>query len=93
MGTFHHHKGSLHGMTVVVETAGAKVFVGRCDAEAEQGIVLLDVDVHEDGENGRSKEEFLRQVTRVGHWSRHERIEVATAEIRSVTRLGDISVD
>lgn len=91
MGTFHHDKSALHGITVVVDTQGPKVYVGRCDTEAEEGIVLLDVDVHEEGEGGRSKEEFLRQVARVGYWKRHDRLVVAAAEIRSVTRLGDLA--
>ena len=34
MGTFHHDKHELHGITVVVDTEGPKVFVGRCDEEA-----------------------------------------------------------
>ena len=74
MGTFHHDKGSLHGMTVVVETQGARVFVGRCDTQTEKGIVLLDADAHDDGEGGRGREEYLRQVARLGHWKKHERL-------------------
>jgi hypothetical protein len=31
MGTFHHGRSELHGITVVVDTHGPKVFVGRCD--------------------------------------------------------------
>ena len=31
MGTFHNDKSELHGITVVVDTKGPKVFVGRCD--------------------------------------------------------------
>ena len=93
MGTFHHDKSPLHGMTVVVDTVGPRVYVGRCDTQAEHGIVLLDVDVHEDGQGGRSKEDFLRQVARVGHWKKHDRLVVAAAEIRSVARLGDLPSD
>lgn len=92
MGTFHHDKSPLHGITVVVDTVGPKVYVGRCDTEAEQEIVLLDVDEHEDGQGGRSKEEFLRQVARVGYWKKHDRLVVPAAEIRSVTRLGDMAI-
>jgi len=31
MGTFHHDRHELHGITVVVDTSGPEIFVGRCD--------------------------------------------------------------
>ena len=93
MGTFHHDRGALHGITVVVDTQGPRVYVGRCDSEGPDGIVLLDVDVHADGDGGRSKADYLRQVARVGHWKKHDRVEVAAAEIVSVRRLGDMALD
>ena len=93
MGTFHHDKGPLHGITVVVDTAGPQVYVGRCDTQENGGIVLLDVDVHEEGEGGRSKEDYLRQVARVGHWKKHARVVLEAPQIVSVRRLGDISPD
>ena len=31
MGTFHQGKSELHGITVVVDTTGPEIFVGRCD--------------------------------------------------------------
>ena len=36
MGTFHQGKGDLHGITVVVDTTGRCVFVGRCDTVSYQ---------------------------------------------------------
>ena len=45
MGTFHQHRGELHGITVVVET-GAELWVGRCDTADDRGVFLLDADVH-----------------------------------------------
>jgi len=44
VGTFHDDKGELHGITVVVETTGPRVYVGRCDTQTPQGIILLDAD-------------------------------------------------
>ena len=43
MGTFHHDKGELHGITVVVDTSGPRVFIGRCDILADEKIIL---DIH-----------------------------------------------
>lgn len=93
MGTFHHDRSALHGITVVVDTQGQRVYVGRCDTEGPEGIVLLDVDVHADGDGGRSKDDYLRQAARVGHWKKHDRVVVAAAEIASVRRLADIATD
>ncbi|MEZ5313177.1 MAG: hypothetical protein R2862_05725 [Thermoanaerobaculia bacterium] len=46
MRTFaaHDAKHSLHGITVVVETDGPELFVGRCDDIDERGVHLRDAD-------------------------------------------------
>ncbi len=93
MGTFHDDKGPLHGITVVVDTRGPQVYVGRCDTQDAERIILLDVDVHADGEGGRSKGDYLRTVARVGHWKKHDRISIATHDILSVRRLGEIQAE
>jgi hypothetical protein len=49
MGTFHQDKGELNGVTVVVDTKGPKVFIGRFWEEDAEKIVLLDADEFEDG--------------------------------------------
>ena len=88
MGTFHSDKGQLHGMTVVVETTGTRVYVGRCDEENGRGILLLDADHHDEDENGRTNREYLQLAVKYGVFKRHDRVHVARAEIASVARLG-----
>jgi hypothetical protein len=90
MGTFHSDKGELHGITVVVDTHGPKVFVGRCDTESAEGIHLVDVDEHTDGEQGRSKQEYLERAARFGVFKKHDSYLVPRAEIASIKRLGDL---
>ena len=90
MGTFHSDKGELHGITVVVDTHGPKVYVGRCDTESAEGIHLVDVDEHTDGEQGRSKAEYLERASRFGVFKKHDFLMVPRAEIASVKRLGDL---
>jgi hypothetical protein len=90
MGTFHQGKSALHGITVVVDTTGPEIFVGRCDDEDERGIVLDDVDMHRDGEGGRSKEEYVRRAARFGTWKKYDRLLVPRASVASVRRLGEI---
>jgi hypothetical protein len=90
MGTFHQHKGELHGITVVVDTDGPEVYVGRCDELAPEGVVLLDVDVHRDGDGGRSKEQYLRDAARFGTWKKHDHLVVPHERVASIRRLGEL---
>src|SRR5436189_204339 len=66
MGTFHQGKSELHGITVVVDTTGPEIFVGRCDDEDDRGIFLDDADVHRDGDGGRSKDDYVRRAAQLG---------------------------
>lgn len=90
MGTFHHDRGPLHGLTVVVDTLDTRVFVGRCDTETPDGIFLLDADVHDEA-GGKSKNEYLEQAAAFGVWKKFERLMVPRAEIQSIRRLGDLA--
>lgn len=90
MGTFHQNKGELHGITVVVETHGPQVFVGRCDTVTPEGVILLDADQHSDGEDGKSNDEYLQQAARFGVWKKFDRLMVPTAEVAAVRRLGEL---
>lgn len=95
MGTFHQDRGDLHGITVVVETSGDVVYIGRCDIMDERQIVLQDVDVHGTGEGQpeRSKEDFIREAAQKGVWARHKRITLPMDSVTSVSRLGEVSFD
>jgi hypothetical protein len=90
MGTFHQGKHALHGITVVVDTTGEEVWVGRCDDITEQGVILLDADVHRDGDEGRSKGEWVERASRFGVWPRHRRHVLARDAVASVRPLGEV---
>jgi len=90
MGTFHSDKGELHGITVVVDMNGAAVWIGRCDEMDDRRVILLDADTHTDGENGKSKAEFIAHAAKVGVWSKHARVEIPCSDVASVQRLGDL---
>ena len=90
----HAAKGDLHGITVVVDTTGAELYIGRFFEQRGDGIVLLDVARHSDGANGVSKEQYVQTAARFGQWKEFEQVqlpEVAAPlpEVRSVTRLAD----
>jgi len=90
MGTFHDDKGELHGITVVVETAGPRVYVGRCDTRSPEGILLLDVDHHDEGESEKSRSEYLAFAAKFGVFKKHDRVFVEAKEIAEVRRLGEL---
>jgi hypothetical protein len=90
MGTFHQGKSELHGITVIVDTTGPEIVIGRCDDEDDRGIFLHDADVHRDGEGGRSKEAYVQRASMVGIWKKHDHLFIPREKIASVRRLGEV---
>ncbi len=75
---------------MVVETTGPEVWVGRCDDIDERQVILVDADVHRDGEGGRTREEYLERAARFGIWKKHDRVRIERQGVASVRRLGDL---
>lgn len=91
MRTFAGHatKHALHGITVVVETDGPELYVGRCDDIDETGVHLKDADRHHAGESAVSRETFLARARQVGVWPNHRQITVPAGVVRAVRRLSE----
>jgi len=89
MGTFHTDKHELHGITVVVDTVSDEIYIGRCDDMNDQGVLLLDVDVHKDGDGGKSKAEYVERAARFGIWKKFQRLVIPSQSVASVSRLAD----
>ncbi len=90
MGTFHQGKSELHGITVVVDTIGPEILVGRCDDMDDEKVILLDVDVHQEGDGRKSKEEYVQRAALHGVFKKHSRVVVARDRVTSVRRLGEL---
>lgn len=90
MGTFHDNKSPLHGITVVVDTAGPKVYVGRCDDEDSEKVILVDADAHEEGANGKSKADYVKRAAKFGVWKKFDHLVIPRTEVTSIKRLGDV---
>lgn len=86
--TFHHDRSELHGITVVVETTGDEVWVGRCDDEDDERVILLDADVHRGGDGAVSRQEWLERAARFGPWPNHRRIVLPRRAVATLRRLG-----
>jgi len=91
MGTFHEGKSELHGITVVVDTDGPKIYIGRCDDEDDTQVILLDADEHTAVEGGASKDDWVRKAAKFGVWKKHDRLVLPRTDVRSIRRLGEIS--
>lgn len=89
MGTFHDDKGALHGITVYARS-GESVYVGRCDTLDDERLVLHDADVHVEGRDGRSIEQYLQRAARFGIWKKHDTLVVPVAGLGPVRPLGDL---
>jgi hypothetical protein len=87
MGTFHQNKHEFHGITVVVDTEGPKVFVGRCDDMDDQTIILVGVDEHEEGDGKVSKSEFIAKAVKFGAWPRQAHLVLPLQGVTSVRPL------
>lgn len=88
MGTFHQGKSQLHGITIVVETRGGDLYVGRCDDEDENTVTLLDADMHRPTDE-MSREDYLSRAARFGVWNRLPRVDLDRPDVTSVRRLGE----
>lgn len=89
MGTFHDDKGTLHGITVYAQ-AGDTVYVGRCDTLDDERLVLHDADVHIEGRDGRTADQYLQRSARFGIWKKHDTLVVPVAGLGPVRPLGEL---
>jgi hypothetical protein len=89
VGTFHDDLGELHGITVVVDTPGDTIYIGRCHEMNDEKIVLLSVDEHTDGSGGASKADWVAKAAKVGVWEKHKTLVLPLTEVASVKRLGE----
>jgi hypothetical protein len=87
MGLFHDTSDPLHGVTVVVETDGPKMWVGRCNRVEDDRVLLFENDCFVEGESTGSKEEWLRRTAMVGFHPRQPTLEISLERVKSVRPL------
>ncbi len=88
MGTFHDTRDPLHGITVAA-VSGDTVYIGRCHERTPESVVLVDVDEHSEGQDGRTNAEYLQRAARFGAWKRHDRLALETASLSRLAPLKD----
>lgn len=85
---FHPGHEELHGVTVVVNGATGKTYVGRYHERNERGVVLKDVAIHEPG-NGLPLEEWLDRQRKFGVRVDERALVVPGDEVVDVGRLDE----
>jgi len=85
----HHDRSPLHGITVVVET-GPRVYVGRCHDEDAERVLLLDATAFDDGQDGKSKADWIRHVAKFGFFKTLAQVTVPRGDVLAVTPLGQV---
>jgi len=85
---FHPGHDDLHGVTVVLEGASGKTYVGRWHEQVEKGVVLHDVATH-DPAGGQTREDFLARTLKFGVRPEQKTVVVAE-ELVSVKKLAEI---
>lgn len=91
MGTFHDNLGELHGITIAVDTTDDRICVGRCHEANDRFVLLLDADVHHEGDDGLTKCEWLKRAAKWGVFPRHKSLQLPRDQVAAITRLGEVA--
>ena len=76
----------LHGLTVVVETEGTRVVLGRYHSADADAVLVLDAEVRE-LDADESREDVLARSAKLGVFKNADHVRVPRGEIRSIRRL------
>jgi len=87
---FHPGHHELHGITVVLETAGPVTYVGRFDTQDDEGLHLKDVAVHQEGADPRTKSKFLADCGKFGIPARRKSVTVPAYQVIRISRLAEL---
>jgi hypothetical protein len=77
----------LHGITVVVETTGESLYIGRYHEETPAGLVLHDVAEHRSPADAPSRAEFVRSTLEFGIRANFENLVVPVSQVVRITKL------
>lgn len=84
---FHPGHSELHGVTVVVETTGDALYIGRYHEETSAGVLLHGVAEHQLSASGPTRRDFVEKTLKFGVRAEREHVVVPSQEVRLITRL------
>ncbi len=80
-------------MTVVLDTAGPTVFIGRFDQQLGDHYLLHDADIFQDGTEGVSKQAYLAKTAAFGVWVKQKDLYVSVPDVVSIRRLSEFKAE
>jgi hypothetical protein len=83
----HPEREELHGITVLVEGAGGKAWVGRYHEKNERGVLLLNVASHDPSSATLPRSAWLERVRKFGITVEAKHVVVPFADIGTIKRL------
>jgi len=85
-----HARTPLHGITVIVDTDGDTLYIGRCHEEDDQRVLLMNAVAYTDGQDGKSKTEWITHAAKFGFFADIDSIAVPRGQVTTITKLGDV---
>jgi hypothetical protein len=89
---FHPGHQELHGITVVLETRNAELYVGRYDRQDDLGVHLIGVSVYDPAQAQMSAPEFLARTAKFGVRVDRPHLVVPLERVQGITALGSIGL-
>ena len=88
---FHPGHQELHGITVVLETKTAELFVGRYDRQDELGVHMIGVSIFDPSKAQMSSTEFLARTAKFGVRVDRPHLVIPADAVHGITPLGSLS--
>ena len=88
---FHPGHEELHGVTVVVEGASGRTWVGRYHERNERGVVMHDVAIHDPQVDHTSREDWIAKLRKYGVAVNEKFVILPPNEAGPITPLSDWS--
>ncbi len=88
---FHPGHQELHGITVVLETTGSEVYIGRFDREDDAGVHLVGVSVFSPVPGGPGPEDFVTRTARFGVRVDRPHVLVHPGAVRRLATLSSLA--
>ena len=78
-------------MTVIVEGASGRTYVGRYHERGTRGVVMHDVGIHDPATAATDRAAWLARIMKFGVPPEHRQLIVPENEAGAITRLADLS--
>ncbi len=84
---FHPGHEELHGVTVVVDGASGRTWVGRYHERNDRGVVMHDVAIHDPATTPVPRQDWVERLRKFGITVDEKFVILPPAEVGTITRL------